>query len=145
MGKVEILTLIAGVVLSIALALIVVPMFSDSGKMSKKHQVNVELLAIKDAVKAKKVTEGKIDGEDRWPAYIQFLDGMKLDEDDNDLLLSKVEDISFSLIKIKDGLIELEISDSNKLYNDRDNIKVCEDYTFDGESEGIHLCNIKYE
>ncbi len=46
MGKVEILTLIAGVVLSIALALIVVPIFKGSGEMSKKTQIKHEVISL---------------------------------------------------------------------------------------------------
>ena len=46
MGKVEILTLIAGVVLSIALALIVVPIFKSSGDMSKKTQIKHEVISL---------------------------------------------------------------------------------------------------
>ena len=46
MGKVEILTLIAGVVLSIALALIVVPLFSGSSEMTKKVQFKHEIVSL---------------------------------------------------------------------------------------------------
>lgn len=46
MGKVEILTLIAGVVLSIALALIVVPMFGGASDMSKKTQIKYEVISL---------------------------------------------------------------------------------------------------
>ena len=50
MGKVEILTLIAGVVLSIALALIVVPMFGDSKDFVLKQKLKFELIAFKNAI-----------------------------------------------------------------------------------------------
>lgn len=46
MGKVEILTLIAGVVLSIALALIVVPIFSSAGDMTKRTQIKYEVVSL---------------------------------------------------------------------------------------------------
>lgn len=46
MGKVEIITLIAGVVLSIALALIVVPIFRGIGDMSKKTQIKHEVISL---------------------------------------------------------------------------------------------------
>lgn len=49
MGKVEILTLIAGVVLSVALALIVVPMFGNSDDLVKKQKIRSEIIGIKNA------------------------------------------------------------------------------------------------
>ncbi|MCR8709601.1 hypothetical protein [Aliarcobacter butzleri] len=50
MGKVEILTLIAGVVLSISLALIVVPIFGKSEELIFKQKVKSEIIAIKNAI-----------------------------------------------------------------------------------------------
>ena len=57
MGKVEILTLIAGVVLSIALALIVVPMFSSTEDLVVKQKIQTELIAVKNAINMVQNTE----------------------------------------------------------------------------------------
>ncbi|MGJ0318846.1 hypothetical protein NG767_08890 [Aliarcobacter cryaerophilus] len=46
MGKVEILTLIAGVVLSIALSLIIVPIFQGSAEMEKRTQIKYEITSL---------------------------------------------------------------------------------------------------
>lgn len=57
MGKVEILTLIAGIVLSIALALIVVPMFSSTEDLVVKQKIQTELIAVKNAINMIQNTE----------------------------------------------------------------------------------------
>ncbi|MGJ0331042.1 hypothetical protein NG751_04065 [Aliarcobacter cryaerophilus] len=59
MGKSEILMLLAGVVLSIMLAMIAIPMFSSGKDMADKQQVQQELLAIKSAIPLIKALEGE--------------------------------------------------------------------------------------
>ncbi|MFW3426030.1 hypothetical protein ACN9KI_04025 [Aliarcobacter butzleri] len=50
MGKVEILTLIAGVVLSISLALIVVPIFGKSEDIANSYKLKSELITIRNVI-----------------------------------------------------------------------------------------------
>lgn len=58
MGKSEILMLLAGVALSVMLAMIAIPMFSSGQDMTDKQQVQQELLAIKSAIPLIKALEG---------------------------------------------------------------------------------------
>lgn len=58
MGKSEILMLLAGVALSIMLAMIAVPMFSSGNEMADRQQVQQELMAINSAIPLIKSLEG---------------------------------------------------------------------------------------
>ena len=58
MGKSEILMLLAGVALSVMLAMVAIPMFSSGQNMADKQQVQQELLAIKSAIPLIKALEG---------------------------------------------------------------------------------------
>lgn len=58
MGKSEILMLLAGVALSIMLAMIAVPMFSSGNEMADRQQVQQELMAIHSAIPLIKALEG---------------------------------------------------------------------------------------
>ncbi len=58
MGKSEILMLLAGVALSVMLAMVAIPMFSSGQDMADKQQVQQELLAIKSAIPLIKALEG---------------------------------------------------------------------------------------
>ncbi len=58
MGKSEILMLLAGVALSIMLAMVAIPMFSSGQDMADRQQVQQELLAIKSAIPLIKALEG---------------------------------------------------------------------------------------
>ena len=72
MGKVEILTLIAGVVLSIALALIVVPIFSSAGDMTKRTQIKYEVVSLikhKDLWEADKTLNTNLDFNQSYENY----------------------------------------------------------------------------
>ncbi len=76
MGKVEILTLIAGVVLSIALALIVVPMFGNTSNMAEKQKIHSELISVKNAINMVANTEPKKLEDTPNEAISQYLSGM---------------------------------------------------------------------
>lgn len=72
MGKVEILTLIAGVVLSIALALIVVPIFSSAGDMTKRTQIKYEVVSLikhKELWEADKALNNGLDFNQSYKNY----------------------------------------------------------------------------
>ncbi len=58
MGKSEILMLLAGVALSVMLAMVAIPMFSSGSAMADKQQVQQELLSIKSAIPLIKALEG---------------------------------------------------------------------------------------
>ncbi len=62
MGKSEILMLLAGVALSIMLAMVAIPMFSSGSEMADRQQVQQELLAIKSAIPLIKGMEGDDNG-----------------------------------------------------------------------------------
>ena len=77
MGKVEILTLIAGVVLSIALALIVVPIFGGSGEMTKKTQIKYEIASLikhKDLWEMDKTLNDNLDFNVSYKNYTKDVD-----------------------------------------------------------------------
>lgn len=58
MGKSEILMLLAGVALSIMLAMVTIPIFSSGSDMADRQQVQQELLAIKSSIPLIKGMEG---------------------------------------------------------------------------------------
>ncbi len=51
MGKSEIVMLLAGVALSVMLAMIVVPMFGNLDKVAKRHALNLELISLVENIK----------------------------------------------------------------------------------------------
>lgn len=60
MGKSEILMLLAGVALSIMLAMIAIPMFSSGSEMAERQQVQQDLMSIKSSIPLIKSLEGSI-------------------------------------------------------------------------------------
>ena len=58
MGKSEILMLLAGVALSIMLAMVAIPMFSSGSEMADRQQVQQELMSIKSSIPLIKALEG---------------------------------------------------------------------------------------
>ena len=58
MGKSEILMLLAGVALSIMLAMIAIPMFSSGSEMAERQQVQQDLMGIKSSIPLIKALEG---------------------------------------------------------------------------------------
>lgn len=82
MGKVEILTLIAGVVLSIALALIIVPIFETAGNMSKKTEIKYEVVSLikhKDLWEADSKFNSSLDFNQSYASYTKDVE--KVGED----------------------------------------------------------------
>ena len=78
MGKSEILMLIAGVALSVMLAMVVVPMFSSGKDMADKQQVQQELLAIKSAIPLIKALEDSGDGNIKEENFVTHMEGFEL-------------------------------------------------------------------
>ena len=75
MGKSEILMLIAGVALSVMLAMIAIPMFSSGKDMADKQQIQQELLAIKSAIPLIKALEGSAAGNITATSIINNMEG----------------------------------------------------------------------
>ena len=62
MGKSEILMLLAGVALSIMLAMVAVPMFSSGNEMADRQQVQQDLMSIKSSIPLILALEGNTEG-----------------------------------------------------------------------------------
>ncbi len=85
MGKVEILTLIAGVVLSIALALIIVPIFEAAGNMSKKTEIKYEVVSLikhKDLWEADSTLNPSLDFNQSYISYTKDAKPVKVGSED---------------------------------------------------------------
>ncbi len=63
MGKSEILMLLAGVALSVMLAMIAVPMFSSGNEMADRQQVQQDLMSIKSSIPLILALEGNDKGK----------------------------------------------------------------------------------
>lgn len=164
MGKVEILTLIAGVVLSIALALVVVPMFSSGDNLVQKQKIQSELIGIKNAIEMVSKTEGLGFGplsKEKYEALKPYLSGLNVDTTTagSEKIDSKnIKGANYTIsagttnvsITLKTNAIETSEAQEYKFLNtlvfkETTNLgNICNDSTFSTDLTAIQLvCKIK--
>lgn len=98
MGKSEILMLLAGVILSIALALVAIPMFSSGQEMADRTKIQKELISLKEAMPLVRALEGGLNltGEKLdVTTIVKHIDNMKFNG--NVSFLSQVPDVIFTI------------------------------------------------
>ncbi len=113
MGKVEIITLIAGVVLSIALALIIVPVFKGIDEMSKKTQIKQEVISLikhKDLWEMDKALDPSLDFTE---SYINHTKDVR--EDGGDIVFQTENKCKVAADGTKNFTIDCKIGSTSQL------------------------------
>lgn len=121
MGKSEILMLLAGVALSIMLAMIAIPMFSSGSEMADRQQVQQELMSIKSSIPLIKALEGSIKAEN----IAKHMDGFEESTinigtpeapNNKGILKSKKGLASYKIDEVGDNIeVIVDVTDVNKV------------------------------
>lgn len=97
MGKSEILMLLAGVALSIMLAMIAVPMFSSGNDMANRQQVQQDLMSIKSSIPLVLALEGDAVGTFTPNNLVKHVNGITVIDNAAGTIRSKLNDVTYDI------------------------------------------------
>ena len=120
MGKSEILMLLAGVALSVMLAMIAVPMFSSGNEMADRQQVQQDLMSIKSSIPLILALEGNKKDNFNPENIEKHVTGFEKHTTKTGTIINS-KSTKKTEYKIKDGdiggVVEIEVQTPDKAFN----------------------------